>query len=283
MTAKEQYKLFLHQLQTMYNQHEADVITSRVFESIAGISKFDFIKNAGLQLPPVKAAALEKAMAALLTGKPMQYVLGEAWFYSMKLKVNEQVLIPRPETEELVQLVLAEVHTNNPSASVLDIGTGSGCIAIAIKKNSPLINVTAIDVSESALAIAMENAAGQHATIQFAQSDFVDENCWKALGGFDIIVSNPPYIPLNEKANMDLNVTAYEPHQALFVPDDNPLLFYKKIAGFAESHLHKKGKIFMEVHESFAEAVANLFMPIFTNTIIKKDIFGKQRMIVAAY
>jgi release factor glutamine methyltransferase len=218
----------------------------------------------------------------LLQHKPVQYVLGEAWFYNMKLKVNEQVLIPRPETEELVQLVLTHVAANQVAApTILDIGTGSGCIAIALMKNIPAAIVTAIDVSGEALLVAKENAIDQDTTIQFFQTDFLNEAQWPVLPTFDIIISNPPYIPINEKEKLDINVTAFEPHHALFVPDNAPLLFYEKIATFGKTHLNPGGKIFMETHEDYAQETADLFSPFYSEVAIKKDIFGKERMVVA--
>lgn len=284
MTIKEQYRFFLQQLQTIYNLNEATVITDWVFESLAGIERFDVIKNPDLPLSVAKEEALSNSLTTLLQHKPVQYVLGEAWFYKMKLKVNEQVLIPRPETEELVQLVLTHVATDQIAApTILDIGTGSGCIAIALKKNIPAAIVTAIDVSGEALLVAKENAINQDTAIRFFQTDFLNEVKWTDLPTFDIISSNPPYIPINEKEKLDINVTAYEPHQALFVPDNLPLLFYKKIADFGKTNLTKNGKIFMETHENFAKETKALFEENYSRVEIKKDIFGKERMVTAAY
>ena len=282
MTIKEQYHFFLQQIQTIYNLNEATVITDWVFESLADIKRFDIIKDPDQQLVNLKNKEIEIALSALLQHKPIQYVLGEAWFYNMKLKVNGHVLIPRPETEELVQLVLnEEKHFKMPA--VLDIGTGSGCIAIALKKDMPQAIVTAIDVSKEALLVAKGNATSQQCVIQFLQVDFLDESQWARLPMFDMIISNPPYIPITEKDKMDNNVTLFEPHKALFVPDDSPLLFYKKIAGFADKHLNPNGKIFMETHEDFANQTAALFLQQFKEATIQKDIFGKERMVIAAY
>ncbi len=282
MTIKEQYHSFLQQIQIIYDLNEATVITDWVFESIAGIKRFDIIKKPNQRLVNLKNKEIELALAVLLQHKPIQYVLGEAWFYNMKLKVNEHVLIPRPETEELVQLVLNEgKHFKMPV--VLDIGTGSGCIAIAVKKNMSQAIVTAIDVSRQALLVAKENATTQQCSIEFFKLDFLDESQWAVLPMFDIIISNPPYIPINEKEKMDNNVTLFEPHKALFVPDDSPLLFYKKIADFAGKHLNPNGKIFMETHEDFANQTAALFLQQFKEVTIQKDIFGKERMVMAAY
>jgi release factor glutamine methyltransferase len=282
MIIKEQYRFFLEQLQVIYSLNEATVITDWVFESLAGIKRFDILKNPGQVLSDTNAAKLNNALASLLQHKPVQYVLGETWFYKMKLKVNEHVLIPRPETEELVELVLNEAAHAEKAPSIIDIGTGSGCIAIAIKKNIPAANVKAIDVSEQALLIAKENAANQHTNIQFLTVDFLEELQWKNLPAFDIIISNPPYIPANEKEKLDTNVTAFEPHQALFVPDNAPLLFYEKIAAFGKTHLNPGGKIFMETHEDYAKETAGLFSAFYSEAAIKKDIFGKERMVVVA-
>lgn len=283
MTISKQYHFFLQQLQTIFSKQEATVITDWVFETVAGCKRFDTLRNPEQVLPAATVEHLKSALNALLQHKPVQYVLGEAWFYKMKLKVNEHVLIPRPETEELVQLVLSEaLHFEKP-INILDIGTGSGCIAIAVKKNIPDAQVTAIDVSEDALLVAKANAATLHTSIQFLQVDFLDESQWAILPMFDIIISNPPYITWNEKEKLDINVTAYEPHQALFVPDNSPLLFYEKIAAFGKTHLNSNGKIFMETHEDFAGATAALFAQQYKDVAIKKDIFGKERMVTAAY
>jgi release factor glutamine methyltransferase len=283
MTISRQYRNFLQQLQTIFSLNEATVITDWVFESLAGIERFEVIKNPGRLFSDAVAEKLNNALSALLQHTPVQYVLGEAWFYKMKLKVNEHVLIPRPETEELVQLVLDQALLTHTTPSILDIGTGSGCIAIAIKKHMPVASLTAIDVSMDALEIAKGNAAAQQTDIDFLAVDFLDENQWDHLPKFDYIVSNPPYIPLNEKDKLDINVTAFEPHQALFVPDNLPLLFYEKIAAFGKTNLNPNGTIFMETHEDFAKETAALFARNYKTVLIKKDLFGKERMVTASF
>ena len=283
MTIKKQYHSFLQQLKVIYNPSEATTITDWVFESIAGIKRFDVVKEPDQLITSSTAEQLQIALDALLLHKPIQYVTGEAWFYSMKLLVNEHVLIPRPETEELVQLVLdSSIALSNSLPQILDIGTGSGCIAIAIKKNLPAADVSAIDLSKQALYIAAINAATYDADIKFLKVDFLDESEWVSLPMFDIIISNPPYIPINEKEHLDTNVTAYEPHQALFVPNNAPLLFYEKIAAFGLKHLNPNGQIFMEIHEDFGRETAELFQKDYKNVLIKKDIFGKERMVLAS-
>ncbi len=282
MTYHKLYRSFLGQLQAIYNMGEASVITSWVFEKIAGIKKMDFITHPALEPELDVADKLNDALQQLLQHTPVQYVLGEAWFYKLLFKVNDQVLIPRPETAELVNWLLADYKVKelfSSSISILDIGTGSGCIAVTIKKNLPAATVTAIDFSTDALAIAKENALANKVEINFFQFDFLHEQLWQTLPRFDIIVSNPPYIPIGEKAQLDKNVTAYEPHSALFVPDSKPLLFYKKIALFGESNLKAGGSIYVEVHEKYATQTGELFAGYRYNVETKKDIFEKERML----
>ncbi|CAN5445609.1 peptide chain release factor N(5)-glutamine methyltransferase [soil metagenome] len=284
MTIREIYRQYLQQLQAIYTLAEATVITDRVFESVAAIQRADIIKTPGLIPEESIAARLNDCLQQLLQHKPLQYVTGEAWFYNMKLLVNEYVLIPRPETEELVKLIVDEYQNlpgkENAPVNILDIGTGSGCIAIALKKKLPADNITAIDISASALMVGKKNALDQQVTIDFKVLNFLFEDDWKQLPKFDIIVSNPPYIPENELVKMDKNVTGFEPHTALFVPEHSPLIFYEKIAAFGKTKLAPGGKIFMEIHEEFGEQTAALFTPFYEVRIIN-DLFGKQRMITA--
>ena len=279
MTINNFYRYYLQQLQQIYSLQEASVITEWVFENKASIRRLDILKLPDQILDDKKSAALTDALQQLLLHTPVQYVLGQTWFYNLKLKVNEQVLIPRPETEELVKWIIDEQLKQKEKFTILDIGTGSGCIAIVLKKNLPHALITAIDVSNGALSIAKENAFANDAAINFLSLDFLNEEVWKQLPAFDIIVSNPPYIPINEKDALDKNVTGFEPHTALFVPDNSPLLFYEKIALFATNHLTKNGKIYLETHEDFANQTAALFSKQFSSVLIKKDLPGKERMI----
>ena len=286
MTIKEIYRDYLVQLQPIYSANEAMVITDWVFEKIAGVHRSELIKNPQQTLSSEINVQLDSCLADLLLHKPVQYIVGEAWFYKMKLIVNEQVLIPRPETEELVQLVIDHSGKEKimPSKSgnkisILDIGTGSGCIAIAIKKNLPNAMLHAIDVSKGALLVAKENALLQKAEIDFIEIDFLNESNWNQLPKLDIIISNPPYIPLKEKEILDKNVTQFEPHQALFVKDNAPFIFYEKIAIFGKTHLLNNGTIFVEIHEEYAKETAAIFETDY-QIETKKDIFGKQRMLI---
>lgn len=280
MAIKELYRNFLVQIQQIYGLSEATVICNWVFENIAAIKQSDLVKNPALQLNGKTIEQLNDAFARLLQHEPIQYVLEEAWFYNLKLKVNKSVLIPRPETEELVELIISSRRSKLTDPAILDIGTGSGCIPVAIKKNLPASVVSALDVSESALNLAKENAFSHHTQVNFILMDFLNESQWDLLPEFDIIISNPPYIPEREKAKLSRNVVDFEPPVALFVPDNDPLLFYKKIALFSRSHLRSNGSIYMEMHEDLAKEALALLKKDYPVAEIKKDMFGKERMII---
>ena len=280
MMIKDLYRNFLVQLQKIYSLSEATSITEWVFEKMASLKRSDILKNPEKKITPAADKLIQETLQELLLHKPIQYVLGEAWFYRMKFKVNAHVLIPRPETEELVEQLITDRKSKLTDPAILDIGTGSGCIPIAIKKNLPASKLTAIDVSKDALALANENAKLHNAHINFILLDFLDESAWPTLPLFDIIISNPPYIPINEKEKLAKNVTGFEPHLALFVPDKSPLLFYEKIAAFGRDHLLPNGKIYLETHESFAQQAAALFRTHYQTVMIKKDMYGKERMVI---
>lgn len=285
MGIKELYRTCLHKLQTLYPANEAAAILDRLFEAVAGIQRSDLIKTPALELSALLSTRLQDCFDQLMEHCPLQYVLGEAWFYGMKLSVNNDVLVPRPETEELVKLLIDNTLQSGKkgrSIHLLDIGTGSGCIAIAIKKHLPHALVTGIDISDAALKVARQNARYQQVEIDFKTLDFLMERAWSALPVFDVIVSNPPYIPLSEKDQLDKNVSRFEPGTALFVPDQSPFLFYDKMVGFATDHLSETGKIFVEFHETYARETAAVFGRLFNSVQVIKDIFGKERMIVAS-
>jgi len=280
MMIKDLYRNFLVQLQKIYSLSEATAITEWVFEKMASLKRSDILKNPEKKITPIADKLIRDTLEELLSHKPVQYVLGEAWFYRMKFKVNAHVLIPRPETEELVEQLIADRKSRLTDPAILDIGTGSGCIPIAIKKSLPASKLTALDVSKDALALAKENAALHNAHINFIEIDFLDESNWPALPLFDIIISNPPYIPTHEKEKLAKNVTDFEPHLALFVPDRSPLIFYEKIAEFGRDHLLPNGKIYLETHEDLAKETAALFRPHYQTVMIKKDMYGKERMVI---
>ena len=223
----------------------------------------------------------QKIIQRLLDFEPIQYIVGFAWFYGQKFKVNPTVLIPRPETEELVHWIL-ESCSQKTKLNVLDIGTGSGCIPIILKQKKSNWNVAAYDVSESALITASRNAYRLNVIIDFQRVDILNTVDWHLLPKMDVIVSNPPYIPFQEKALMHDNVLKYEPHLALFVSDENPLLFYETIANFALQHLNPNGFLFFECNEHNAVSVIELLKyKKFENVELRQDMSSKNRMIRA--
>jgi release factor glutamine methyltransferase len=220
-------------------------------------------------------------ISELKTEKPIQYITGEAWFYGLRFEVNENTLIPRPETEELVEWIVKGLKEKGKEQRVLDIGTGSGCIPIALKKKIPNASFTAIDISEAAIAIAKKNAVSNEVNINFICVDFLDEYNWQSLETYNYIVSNPPYIALAESASMEQHVLKYEPHLALFVADNDPLIFYRKIAAFGITHLKNDGVIFVEINQALGQETVDLFASFGYQCILKKDMQGNDRMIVA--
>ncbi|MFC4263757.1 peptide chain release factor N(5)-glutamine methyltransferase [Ferruginibacter yonginensis] len=278
MTIKAFQQYFREQLHTIYSSNEAHIITQAVFKKIGKLSSTDIVLKAEEMIGGELKNLLNYALQALLQHKPLQYVLGEAHFYHLLFEVNEAVLIPRPETEELVALAIDIIKKNN-FKSMIDVGTGSGCIPISIKKNCTEITVSAIDVSEAALTLAKKNAVTNEVIINFKQIDFLQTEQLQQLPKVDIIISNPPYIPINEKATMTTNVTAYEPNIALFVPQERPLIFYEQLALFSQTHLNTGGQIIVEIHEDLATETAAVFAPQY-NVQIVKDMQEKNRMLV---
>ena len=283
MTIHLAYKQLLAQLYEVYDNREAANIADMVIEHVTGQRKIDRIIYKDLPVNVEQQEQLKKITSELLQSRPVQYVLGEAWFMGMKLSVNENVLIPRPETEELVEWIIDDIKkVANADISLLDIGTGSGCIPIAIKKKLPTAAVSAIDVSHDALQVAILNSIQQNALVDFLQLDFLDEKEWHQLGKYHLIVSNPPYIKISEEKSMDQNVLKFEPHLALFVPDEDALLFYKAIAKFSLKHLKPGGRVYVEINEALGKDVVRLFEENeFSEVILKKDMQGKDRMVKA--
>jgi release factor glutamine methyltransferase len=271
-------------LDGFYENREAATIAGMVMEFITGKSKIDrwLQKNEPLSIEDLKR--LEKYSKELLTGKPVQYVLGQAWFAGMCLTVNEHTLIPRPETEELVNLCASWATTNNihdAPLKILEVGTGSGCIAIALQKKRPSAQITAVDISTEAIKVASANAVENNTPIKFITLDFLDEANWPGLGSFDIIISNPPYIADNEKESMAGHVLDFEPHTALFVRNNHPLIFYSALANFGNKYLHKDGAIFVEINQAMGLQTQDVFVQNNYKTVLKKDLFENDRMIVA--
>ena len=264
---------YINQLNGIVNEREIISWAYISIDFLLGYNRSDCIIHAEKDITSVVSDRFKQIIADLKTNKPIQHIIGEAEFYGLKFKVNEYTLIPRLETEELLQWILEHEFT-----SVLEIGTGSGCIPIALKKNKDA-EITAIDVSESALCVAKENAKINEVEINFLLQDIFKTT---TLPKVDVIISNPPYVLFEEKELMLANVLDNEPHLALFVPDNNPLLFYKKIADLSYTSLPKNGLLFFEINERFGgETVAMLSAIGFVDIELKKDINDKDRMIKA--
>jgi len=281
MTINTAYHQLLYQLFELYDDREAANIADWVIEYITGQRRIERILYKDLPLNDGQQQQLETFTQQLLQHKPVQYVLQEAWFAGMKFFVKEGVLIPRPETDELVELISSFKFQVSGSLQILDIGTGSGCIPIALKKRLPASSILSIDISEDALAIAKKNATDLQADITLQRVDFLNEANWLQLGSFDIIVSNPPYIKQSESSVMSKHVTDYEPSLALFVADNNALIFYEKIAAFGKMHLNPNGQIFVEINAALGKETVAMFKHHGYNTLLKQDLQGKDRMIQA--
>jgi release factor glutamine methyltransferase len=271
-------------LDGLYENREAATIAGMVMEFVTGKSKMDrwLQKNELLSIEDLKR--LEKYSNELLTGKPVQYVLGQAWFAGLCLQVNEHTLIPRPETEELVNLCASWAASNkiqDAPFQILEVGTGSGCIAIALQQKMPAAIITAIDISAEAIEVATINAAKYNAPIQFKTFDFLNEARWPEMGNYDIIISNPPYIADIEKESMAGHVLNFEPHTALFVRDNDPLIFYSALANFGNKYLHKDGALFVEINQALGIQAQDVFEQKNYTTLLKKDLFENDRMIEA--
>ena len=279
------YQFYLEKLQTIYALDEALAITNQVFEEVLLVKPHQ-IKMLNKPLSDGEEANLMDIVNRLLKHEPMQYILGNAWFYGNKFIVTPDTLIPRSETEELVELILNTVANDEGLASsnpkIIDIGTGSGCIAISLKLNLPHAHVWALDKSAGALAIAKQNAKELNAEIQFIEDDILNINQTETAQVFDIIVSNPPYILENEQENMSENVLAFEPHQALFIANHKPLLFYEAIANYALKYLKTNGYLFFEINQQFGNQTVNMLQEKgFLNIQLLQDINQNDRMIWA--
>ena len=271
------------ELAMLYPQTEIRGFIRILFDVYAGLSVTDIQLKINEPLPENAFQKITNAVNQLKTFRPIQYITGKAYFYGLDFEVNESVLIPRPETEELVNWIIDESKSGyDKEFSILDIGTGSGCIAIVLKKNLPMAKVLAMDVSEEALNVARRNAVQNKTEIVFVHNDILFGKNLKPSQKYEIIVSNPPYVCQSEKPLMKANVIDHEPSIALFVANDNPLIFYDAIADFSLVNLKSGGKLFFEINEHFGNEVCNLLKSKgFRDIILKQDFQGKDRMIKA--
>lgn len=279
MTVGTMQRELIRRLTSRYGAREARAMTSLIFFHLKGWDNTAIILNSDLPVSQRMIDDCGRILARLDHDEPIQYILGQARFYGMDLKVSPAVLIPRPETAELVDMIVQR-FSGRDDLRILDIGTGSGAIAIALSRNLPFSRVTAVDISEDALDLARQNAADRHADIRFMHLDILTQSI--ADRSFDIIVSNPPYIPEEEKRDMEDNVLRYEPASALFVPDNDPLKFYRRIADVAVKALVPGGSLYFEINPRFAaDITAMLHKDGFLKVAVTRDAQNRDRFVSA--
>lgn len=304
MTIKDFKLYFSEQLSTLYPKTEIDTFFFLLMEEYLGFQRIDTVLKSDFKIPNDKIILLKNALKRIQKEEPIQYILGKTEFYGLPFKVTNNTLIPRQETEELVEWILNEIDTSQ-NLNILDIGTGTGCIPISLAKHLPNATISAIDVSTEALSIAKENAILNNVSVNFMEQDILQIETLSVIANkvkqsknnneitssqvprndikFDIIVSNPPYVRELEKVEIKNNVLENEPHLALFVDDNNPLLFYNKIADLAKKHLSKSGLLFFEINQYLGkETIEMLSQKGFSNIELRKDLFGNDRMVKAS-
>lgn len=289
MLLKNYKTIFISELTSIYDEVEAESFFYLSLEKLHNLKRIDFALQPNFELTESEVDNWNSILEDLKNQKPIQYILGETEFYGLPFLVNENVLIPRPETEELVQLIIVESQMiKKETIRILDIGTGSGCIAVSLAKNLPNAQVFAIDVSEKALKVAKKNAELNQVSINFIQANILETNNLTQLSTnnqqptteFDVIVSNPPYVRHLEKDEIKKNVLDYEPHLALFVEDNDALLFYRKIAQLSKKSLTQNGKLYFEINQYLGKETVELLEELeYENIKLLKDIYGNDRMV----
>ena len=269
------------QLAPVYSPRELQQVVFELLEHF-GFTRVQVIAYPDAKLSETDYEQLQLMLKRLADGEPLQYVVGTEWFMDMPFSVCRDVLIPRPETEELVRLIVG--RCKQPSPRIVDVGTGSGCIAVSLAKLIDGAQVTAVDVSEAALAVARQNTERNGAKVEFVCADILDDNQLFAPQSLDIVVSNPPYVTESDKQQMSPNVLDYEPHLALFVPDADPLMFYRRIATLSAQWLKSGGQLFFEINERFGRETVQLIESLqFDNVELHRDFYGKDRMVSAVW
>lgn len=280
---KELKNRIIRELEGLYPDRERISLAEILIQNFTGLDKNRIISEPELKLDDHDETIILQKLDELKQHKPVQYVSGKAFFYDFELEVSPAVLIPRPETEELVNW-LSDDYEFVSGLRILDIGTGSGCIIISLGKILKDNYLAAVDISEEALAIAGRNANNLSVPVDLIKMDILDEGQWEQAGKFDVIISNPPYVRESEKQVMNANVLDYEPHKALFVPDEDPLLFYKAISGFSKKHLQPGGALYLEINENLGREIVDLLNNEgFGKVTLKKDMQGKDRMVKALW
>lgn len=273
---------FTEALVERFSQREAEQLMRILLEDLFGIDQKRQLMEPELRIEEFQYSLLKDAVNRLLEGVPVQYVTGKAWFDGLLFHVDESVLIPRPETEELVQKVASELPVDRP-LRIWDVGTGSGCIAIALAKRFPLADVVAFDVSGKALITARQNAINNKVEVDFICDDVLHPQLELWHQPVDVVVSNPPYIRESEKTSMEANVLDHEPHTALFVPDEDPLVFYRQILTIAKPQLNPDGVVWFEINEAKGEEMSQLCKEKGLAVEILEDFFGKPRFCKAMF
>jgi release factor glutamine methyltransferase len=279
-TVSKLFNDLVSELTELYSKEEAVNIMRMVFQEKLGLSRMDMAMEQMKEIDEKSEKLIFNIAEKLIEGEPVQQLMGYTHFYGYKLRLNKHVLIPRPETEELVHWIIQENKGEEPD--VLDVGTGSGCIAIALSRGLENPAVKAVDISQQALELAQINSIANNAGLDLMNLDILVEVNWKKLADFDIIVSNPPYVTEGEKSAMHINVLNHEPHLALFVPDQDPLIFYKKISEMAIKHLKKDGRLYFEINAAYGKQVKKLLKDKgFSDIVIRKDLNDKDRFVRA--
>jgi len=276
MKLTEYQTYFNQQLQPLYDDDERKALFTMVIDEVLNYSRADMVLKKENKIPSAYQSRLEKIVSQLQQEIPIQYIFEKAYFYGYEFKVSPATLIPRPETEELVEWVLIEMKKQPQKKwRVLDIGTGSGCIPITIKKEFPLAEVFAIDISVDALAVAKKNAENLNVPITFIEQNILTT---EYLDSYDMIISNPPYVRNLEKAEIKNNVLHYEPHLALFVEDNDPLIFYRKITQLAQKSLTENGMLLFEINQYLGNEMNEMVSEYFNTVELRKDLQGNERM-----
>lgn len=284
MLIKQYRTQFIQALDGIFDEKEIESFFYITLEAFHQMKRIDLVLTPDFEIDPMQLLQWETVLSQLKAHKPIQYILGETEFFGLPFYVNENTLIPRPETEELVEWILSNQQTKKSTQplKIVDIGTGSGCIAVSLAKNLPNAKVYAIDVSEKALATAQKNAVRNNVTVTFLNKNILETEDLEA--NFDIIVSNPPYVRNLEKAEIHKNVLEYEPHLALFVEDEDALVFYRKITELATKNLSENGQLYFEINQYLGKQMTELLEKHhFKNIELRKDIYGNDRMTRAVF
>ncbi|WP_298897000.1 peptide chain release factor N(5)-glutamine methyltransferase [uncultured Psychroserpens sp.] len=281
MRLKDIQDIYHKELDAIYGKNEVDAFFNLAIDYYLKLDRVHLLMEPDYSITKIEEQPLFETLSQLKLEKPIQYILGETEFFGLPFKVNKYTLIPRPETEELVALILEDFKGR--SCKILDIGTGTGCIAISLAKHNEYASVSAVDISEDAIIIAKQNAEINTVDINFITDDILNSRHTESISGshdYDAIVSNPPYVRHMEKTEIKPNVLDHEPHLALFVDDENPLQFYKAICEFAQTHLKESGVLYFEINEYLGKEMVKLLTNFnFKDIELKQDLFGKDRMI----